>query len=127
MGRAELRQSFDAFPRLAVAKELEENPAVETFLESPTWTELERATRIEETLAEIEAQLEQLPLGLDVLDVIGGEEIAVAADFEGQGVDATDWAVYARVLLGEARRLRAEASRCSGSRTRASRPRATVT
>ncbi len=96
VGRAELRQSFDAFPRLTVAKELEENPAVETFLESPTWTELERANRIEETLAEIEAQLEQLPLGLDVLDVIGGEEIAVAADFEGQGVDATDWAVYAR-------------------------------
>ena len=70
---------------------------METFLESPTWTELfERANRIEETLAEIESQLEQLPLGLDVLDVIGGEELAVAADFEGKGIDATDWAVYAR-------------------------------
>ena len=96
VGRAELRQSFDSFPRLAVAKELEGNPAVETFLESPTWTEIERTNRIEETLAEIETQLEQLPLGLDVLDVIGGEELAVAADFEGKGVAATDWAVYAR-------------------------------
>ena len=96
VSRAELRQAFDSFPRLAVAEELEGNPAVETFLESPTWAELERTNRIEETLAEIETQLEQLPLGLDVLDVIGGEELAVAADFEGKGFEATDWAVYAR-------------------------------
>lgn len=97
VARAQLRQAFDPFPRLAVAKTLEGHPAVDAFFASPTWTELERENKIEQTLKDVEAQLQQLPLGLDVLGVAGGEELALAADFEGKGVDGTSWAVYARV------------------------------
>lgn len=96
VGRAELRDTFDPFPRLAVAKELEGNPALETFLGSPEWAALDQEHRIQESLASIEKELEALPLGLDALDIAGGEELAVAADFEGPGDAGIQWAVYAR-------------------------------
>ena len=97
VARAELRTAFEKFPTLAVADDLAENSAVKTFLDSPEWAEFDRAQRVTETLADVESQLSQIPLNLGVLDIAGGEDLALAADFAGRSAEDSEWAVYARL------------------------------
>lgn len=97
VARAELRTAFSRFPDLAVAEDLADNTAVKTFLESPEWEEFNRANRVTETLAEVKEQLSQLPLDLDLFDIAGGEDLAIAADFAGRSAADSEWAVYARL------------------------------
>jgi hypothetical protein len=97
LGRTGLREAFSEFPRLAVLDELKGHPALETFVDSPEWIEFKRVNGVDEGLAQLEAALDRLPLGLDPLGIFGGNEIALAGNFVGQGVERTDWAVYGRV------------------------------
>lgn len=96
LARADLKAAFSEFPRFAIADEVRENAAVQAFLDSPTWASLNEKNGIDATLADIEKELAALPLGLDILDVIGGEDVAVAGDFTGSTAGDTEWAVYAR-------------------------------
>jgi hypothetical protein len=97
VGRAGLRELFSEFPRLAVLDELKGHPALEAFVDSPEWAEFKRANGVDEGLAQLEAAVDRLPLGLDPLRIFGGSEVAVAGNFVGQGWERTDWAVYGRV------------------------------
>lgn len=97
VARAELGSAFRRFPRLAIEDDVADNAAVRTFFDSPEWAELDQQNRISEQLAELEAELAKVPLGLDVFDVAGGEDLAVAADFAGRRAEDSDWAVYTRV------------------------------
>lgn len=102
LSRTDLKAAFDGFPKLAIEDEVAENPAVKTFFGSPTWDKFNRANNVEKTLADIEKQLAQIPLGIDVLGVLGGKEISVAAEFTGTRAEDTEWAVYARAsFLGK--------------------------
>ena len=83
VARAELRSSFARFPDLAVMEELENNKGFQELMGSPAWAEFAREHRVEQVLADVRAQLAQLPAGLDVFDFIGGEDLAVAANFTG--------------------------------------------
>ncbi|MEM6673885.1 MAG: hypothetical protein AAF726_13655 [Planctomycetota bacterium] len=97
LARAELGSTFDDFPHLADGEAMAENAAVAAYLASPEWAKLDGEKRITESLAEIEEQLDQLPLGLDLFDIAGGEDVAIAADFAGRSAEDSDWAAYARL------------------------------
>lgn len=97
VGRAGLREAFTEFPRLAVLDELQGHPALDAFVDSPEWADFKRANGVDEGLAQLDAALAKLPLGLDPLGIFGGKEIAAAGTFVGQGWERTDWAVYGRV------------------------------
>ncbi len=96
LARADLETAFSSFPDLAVADDLQKNPGVQAFLQSPEWAAFERENNIQETLENVRAEMAKLPLGLDVLDIAGGEDIALAANFAGKGIEDSEWAVYAR-------------------------------
>ena len=96
LARADLEAAFDEFPTLAVAEELKDNTALNAFLESTEWQKFNDAKKITVSLENIRKQLDQLPLGIELLDIAAGEEVALAANFTGQGIDGTEWAVYAR-------------------------------
>lgn len=97
VGRVGLEDLFSEFPRLRVLDDLKGNAGFEAFQDSPQWEEFARTNGVAEGLAQLEAALEQIPLGLEPLGIFGGKEVALAATFTGKGWDKTDWAVYGRV------------------------------
>lgn len=97
VARTGLRSMFSKFPRLKVLDELQGNRGFETFMDSPQWAEFKRANGVDEGLAQLDAALAQIPLGLDPLGIFGGQELAIAGTFVGPGLEGTDWAVYGRV------------------------------
>ncbi|MFT5732784.1 MAG: hypothetical protein ACJA0P_001899 [Planctomycetota bacterium] len=96
LAREDLQAAFDGFPTLAVAEELKGNTALTEYLESPEWKKLDAEEGITKALEDVKVQLAQLPLGLDLLDIAGAKDLALAANFTGQGIEGTEWAVYAR-------------------------------
>jgi hypothetical protein len=96
VAKADLRGDFDKFPHLAVLDELEDNPAFQQFIHSPEWNDYEREQDLDRTLTDLKSQL-QLPLGLDLLDVFGGRDLAVAGRFKGAAFADADWMAYGRV------------------------------
>ena len=99
VARAELRTAFEDFPRLEVMDELEGTDGFQAFMTSPEWGEFARENRVEELLAEVRVQLDQLPVGLGLLDIAGGEDLAVAANFTGRSFEEAEWAAYARLSM----------------------------
>lgn len=95
LARADLKAAFTKFPDLEAAERLSGNPAYDAFVGSPEWASM-GGEDIESTLDDVRRELSKIPLGLDVLDLIAGEDIALAAEFKGKGVENTDWAIYAR-------------------------------
>lgn len=99
VARAELRSSFAKFPDLEVMEELEENEGFQELMGSPGWAEFAREQRVEQVLSDVRTQLAQLPAGLDLFDIVGGEDLAVAANFTGRSLEEAEWAAYARLSL----------------------------
>ncbi len=99
VARAELRTAFTDFPDLAVMEELEGNDGYQALVTSSEWADFAQEQRIEALLADVRGQLGQLPAGLDLLDIIGGEDFAVAANFTGRSFEDAEWAAYARLSL----------------------------
>jgi|GEM_PF-803069 len=99
VARAELRTAFTDFPDLAVMEELEGNEGYQALVTSSEWADFAQEQRIEALLADVRGQLGQLPAGLDLLDIIGGEDFAVAANFTGRSFEDAEWAAYARLSL----------------------------
>ncbi|MEO1699693.1 MAG: hypothetical protein AAFU73_20560 [Planctomycetota bacterium] len=96
VSREDLAAAFADFPTLSVWEDLEGNSAVREYLASPGWGELDAEHRITEQIAEVREQIASLPLGIDPLGAIGGEDLALAADFTGPSAEESEWAVYAR-------------------------------
>lgn len=94
--KADLRALFQPFPDLAAKKQLEENAAWNAWTSSPEYQDLARSTRLEETLAQMKKDLGALPFGMDLLDVFGGEDLAVAGYLKGADFAQADWALYGR-------------------------------
>ncbi len=96
VAKANLAADFAPFPVPAFADELATTTGGRTFFVSPEW----QAWRSELGLAQVSAEIERakasLPLAIDLLDVLGGREAAVAGYFRGGALDQTDWALYAR-------------------------------
>jgi len=99
LSREDLSAAFDGFPTLAVWDQIEGHPAVRAYLRSEGYRELDAEHGFEARLADIRAQLDQIPLGLDPLGMVGGEDVAVAMDFTGNSFETSEWAVYARATF----------------------------
>ena len=96
VAKAQLNEDFGEFPRLAIADELEANSSWQMFTRSPEYADFMRENEVEQTLADLRLQLDQLPFGLKVLDLFGGKDLAIAGNFKPGGLANSDWAVYGR-------------------------------
>ena len=92
--KSNLAEDFERVPRLAVQAELELTAGWRAWLESPERAELEARHQIEAQLDRLKAEIDAL--GVDPLDVLGGEELAIAGYFKGLTLEQADWAVYGR-------------------------------
>ena len=97
LGKTDLRSDFDPFPTPAVLDELRANPSGEALLQLPAVARLEQSLGASEALAQLQASLDQLPVKVDVLEVFGGEKVALAGMFRGRDFAAAEWAVYGHV------------------------------
>jgi hypothetical protein len=94
VARAGLRRDFDGFPRLRIADQLEQNEAYKTWMASPERETLAATLGYDELAARIESELAQVPAGLQVLDLFGGGDLALAGKFKGTSLAESDWALY---------------------------------
>ncbi|MCP5022329.1 MAG: hypothetical protein GY930_11205 [bacterium] len=97
LSKENLGDDFSKFPQLAALDAIEELDAWDTWLASPEYGDLAHKHDFDGMLKDIEAQLEQLPLGLQPLDIFGGREVAVAGYFNGRGLTSSKWTVSGRV------------------------------
>ncbi len=96
LGKQDLRADFDPFPVPAFLDELRADPSGQALLELPGVQELAAELDVGARVAELQRALDGLPVKLDVLEVFGGERLAVAGTFRGADLAASDWAVYGR-------------------------------
>lgn len=92
--KSNLAEDFERVPRLAVQAELERTAGWRAWLDSPERAELEARHHIETQLDNLRTQIDSL--GVDPLDVLGGDELAIAGYFKGPTLEQADWAVYGR-------------------------------
>jgi hypothetical protein len=95
LAKGGLADDFDPFPRLAFMDELEGSPSGKAVLDLGLREEMQ-ALQLEQTTAEIEKVLSQLPVRIDPLAVFGGKGLAVAGNFAGPALADAQWAVYGR-------------------------------
>lgn len=94
IARAQMNEVFSDFPTFAVQNDLEENTGWQAFMRSPEQAELAELINWDELMLEIRKSTSELPLGIAPLDVFGGEDLAVAGNFQGSRIEDSEWAVY---------------------------------
>jgi hypothetical protein len=94
VARADLQGVIGEFPRLAIEPQLKQHPAFLAWADSRPGREL--GQEIERSFRELQGMSSQLPFGMQLHEVFGGEDIAVAGYFKGRELAAADWAVYGR-------------------------------
>ncbi len=97
VAKANLAEDFEGFPQLAIADELQATAGGQMLLASEEWQELMRSSGVQEALAELRAGLAQLEVEVELLDVVGGEDLAIAGTFRGHELVDADWVAYARL------------------------------
>jgi len=95
--KADLGGLFSDFPRLAAMDAVERHSAWQTFAGSAEYQALREDLQLDRTLAELEAKVEQIPLGMRPLSIFGGRDLALAGYVRGSELADVDWAVYGRV------------------------------
>jgi len=96
VAKAGLERDFDSFPHLAGEEKIRRHEAWQAFEGSQTWADLQADLDLENQLAELEETLEQIPLGMEPLDIFGGSDVSIAGYFRGSELSLIDWAVYGR-------------------------------
>ncbi len=97
LSKENLGDDFSKFPQLAAMGAIQELDAWDVWQASPEYGDLARKHDFDGMLKNIEGQLEQLPLGLQPLDIFGGREVAVSGHFNGRGLAQSKWMVSGRV------------------------------
>lgn len=92
----DLAGEFDGFPRLDFVRRLGESERGQRLLNSPEWRARSQALGLEEWSANLERELDALPIPIDPLAIAGGREIALAGYATGQDLERSEWAVYLR-------------------------------
>ncbi|MEM7517155.1 MAG: hypothetical protein AAF368_09565, partial [Planctomycetota bacterium] len=96
VSKAEIGDLFDEFPTLAVHEKLEKNDAWETWINSPEYSDFAKEAGVSEALAQIRQIQDQIPLGMDLPTIFGGEDLALVGWFNGKDMAQADWAIYGR-------------------------------
>ena len=97
VAKAELGSSFTKFPRLKVQDKLDKHPAWQAWAASPECQKLAADLDLEKSLAALDQNLKQIPLGMGPLDLFGGKDLALAGYFHGSDFAQSDWAAYGRL------------------------------
>ena len=97
LAKEDLASDFDEFPILSAWDAIEETKGWRVWSGSPEFEAWSNKHDIEGLIATIQEQTEQLPLGLGPLDIFGGEEVAVAGNFNGNGLKNSQWMICGRV------------------------------
>jgi len=97
VARSGLQGDFDGFPRPAGMDEIEASRLWRIGTGAPAYADFRRESGIDESLAQLNEALAQLPPGIDVLDIFGGGDLALAGSFRGGDLAQADWAVYGTV------------------------------
>lgn len=97
VGKPDLSSSFSGFPRLAGMSEIERSRLWQEWTGSPQHAEFMQESGMDESLAQLDQALAQVPGGVDLLSVFGGRDLAVAGNFRGSDMAQADWAVYGTV------------------------------
>ena len=95
VAKARLADDFDGFPRLAVADELIDTRAWRTF-ERTEYPDLDQEYGLTSGLEQLRALPEQMG-GVDLLQVFGGSDLALAGYFTGSDLARADWTAYGRL------------------------------
>jgi hypothetical protein len=96
VSKAKLADDFDPFPVPAFFDEFAETPGGRAVLALPLVRELSTRWQVRERLQELSQALERLPVDVAPLDLFGGEDIALAARFQGDDLALADWAAVGR-------------------------------
>ena len=97
LGKSGLQRDFAEFPRLAIMEAVQRTQAWQTLEASPEFEAWKRENAVDEQWAEMQRQLDMIPLGLDPLTIFGGQAVALAGYFEGSALEQADWALYGRL------------------------------
>jgi hypothetical protein len=95
--KARLDTVFDPFPQIAAAEDFAADETWSSILASPEYSDLIGSLGINDALTQIDEITAQLPLGLSVLEVFGGQEFAIAGELKGAELADADWAIYGSI------------------------------
>lgn len=96
VSKEDLAGEFAGFPRLDYMRRLGETERGQRLMNSPEWKEQEAALGIDTWTADLQAQLDALPIPIDPLAIAGGREVALAGYATGRDFQSSEWAVYLR-------------------------------
>ena len=103
LAKARLDAEIEDFPTLKVAGAVQATPAWQTLEGSPEYQTWRRENDLDGLLARIRAEVARVPFGMEVEDIFGGKDVALAGHFRPGGLARAEWAVYGRVnTLGKA-------------------------
>ena len=97
LSKENLADDFGKFPRLAAMDSIENLDAWDSWLNSPEHEQLSKEYDFDGLMANIDLQMEQMPLGLQPLDIFGGKEVAIAGYFSDGGMAQSKWVLSGRV------------------------------
>lgn len=97
LSKARLSEDFAPLPRPVFADAFEASKGGQALQALDSYQELMEGLRIQAITQAIEVELAKLPVEIEPLDVVGGEDVAVAGKFKGPDLAEADWTIYARV------------------------------
>ncbi len=97
LSKEALEEDFADFPRLAAWPQIEATQGWRIWSGSDEFKAWSEKNDFDGLIAEIDAQTEQLPMGLTPLEIFGGKEVAVAGNFDGVGIKNSRWVLSGRV------------------------------
>ncbi len=97
LAKENLAADFGEFPVLAAWDQIEDTKGWRVWSGSPEFEAWTQKNDLDGLVERIREQTRQLPLGLGPLDIFGGEEVAIAGNFAGQGLGNAQWMICGRV------------------------------
>lgn len=97
VSKADLIEDFDPFPTPRFADALLASESGQALANTVTYRNLMADLDFESLTAELDAQLEQLPIDVEVLELFGGKEVVCAAYLPSPSFDSAEWVVVGRV------------------------------
>ena len=95
--KARLDTVFDPFPEIAAAETFAADETWGSILDSPEYEDLIGSLGVNEALAQVDEISAELPMGLSLLEIFGGQEFAISGELRGPELADSDWAVYGSV------------------------------
>lgn len=97
ISKAELARDFEPFPEPVFAANLLASKSGQALARTVLYRDLLQRIDVSDEVDEIRAQLAQLPLEVELLDLFGGEDVVVGAYLTGGTFETAEWVVAGRI------------------------------